>query len=131
MKIAKLNIPIFDHKLTWIQIESKVDANNVRLRSTLTEINFDNEAKADVIGKIERDEYNGGDTYRNGSIKQIAVIIYRCTTIKQLINTINHEKRHAVDRVLEYCGVEDEETAAYIDGYISEQLVKLYKDYLK
>lgn len=33
---------------------------------------------------------------------------------------VNHEKRHIEDRILQHCGIDDIEAAAYLAGYLSK-----------
>jgi hypothetical protein len=117
MKKLRFKIPIFDFAVTWIEVEDKNDADKVS--KECKKLNIPSNSIHPVMDYIRRDCMDGGETYRNMELKEFLVIIYLCKDEKKRREVVNHEKRHIEDRILEYLGINDMETAAYLAGYIS------------
>ena len=120
MKKKEFNIPLYHHKVIFLEIESKNDANLIG--KELSKIKLTKEDVAQEIYNIQQGRYNGGITYRNFELKTFLVIIYTTTSKKQRLNIIGHEKRHIEDRLAENCNIQDIEALAYIAGFLTEKL---------
>lgn len=118
MKKKTFTIPIYDFEVTFIEVESKNDKEQVVELMTLFDCNIDD------IRELERyvdNEYmNGGDTFRDMRKKRFLVVLSPCESEEKRREIINHEKRHVEDRLLEWVGVHDIEASAYLAGYLSK-----------
>ena len=118
MKVTKLKIPMYDFDLTFIEIESPKDEHDAS--KYLNEIKMPKEDANNIKRQIREGATNGGDTWRNFPLKKILMIAFKCESERKRRNIINHEKRHVVDRIMEWASIHDIETSAFLDGYISE-----------
>lgn len=124
MKKLKFAVPLYDIDVTLVQVESPNDADDVK--ACCEEIELLPEDITATLEFIRQDKCNGGDTWRNFDKGQMLVIFYRMTDGRIKINRYGHEKRHVEDRILQWCGVDDIEAAAYLAGFLSEQFNDLY-----
>lgn len=115
-----IHVPLYDFNITYLEIESRSDIRDVR--KEMNKLNANEEQIEEVLDNIINDRIDGGETLRNLNLKKILIIIYRCSSERERRNVINHEKRHAEDRILEYIGINDIEAAAYLAGYLSEYI---------
>lgn len=80
----------------------------------------------DILSK-----YNTGMTYTNIKRRISIVFISKATSNDQFINTIIHEAKHVQTHICDYYDInEDGETAAYLIGYIVQQMYKIFKQEL-
>lgn len=124
MKKIKFAVPIYDINVTLVQVESPCDADEVKV--CCEEIGLAHEDKEAILEFVKQDKCDGGDTWRNFAKGQMLVIFYRMTNSKVKTNRYGHEKRHVEDRILQWCGVDDIEAAAYLAGFLSVQFDDLY-----
>lgn len=120
MKKIKVKIPMYDYDVTWVEIESVQDKEKVF--QEMKNLKCNKEGMDDVIDNIEKECMNGGSTFRNLDMKQFLVIIHPCKNEEMRRCVVNHEKRHIEDRLLQHCGVDDIEAAAYLAGYLSKYI---------
>jgi hypothetical protein len=118
MKLKNINIPIYDFSLILVEIENKDDADAVEKQ--LSRVKVPNDEVESVKDYISKESKNGGNTYTNSDLKKILVMLYPCESDRERRNVINHEKRHVVDRIMQWASVDDIEAAAFLDGFISE-----------
>ena len=109
---------MYDFQLIFIEIESPKDEDGIS--KYLNEVKIAKEDVESIKKEIRNNATNGADTWRNTDIKKILVIIFKCDNATKRRNIINHEKRHVVDRIMEWANIKDIETPAFLDGYISE-----------
>lgn len=70
-----------------------------------------------------------GFTYTTPSRRTSIVGIAPTSTQEQLLNTIVHEAKHVQSHICEYYNVpEDGEQAAYLIGYIVQNMHRVFKD---
>lgn len=118
MKKLKFAVPLYDINITLVQVESPDDADAVWECCEEVELLADDtEAVVDVV---KSDKTDGADTFRNFDKGRMLVIFYRMTSGRIKKNRYGHEKRHVEDRILQWCGVDDIEAAAYLAGFLSE-----------
>lgn len=120
MKLKRIKVPIYDFRITVIEVESPSDSSEVEFQ--LKRFRLEKSKIDEIKYAINNDWRNGGDTFRNTDSRIICVLIYKCTNQTIRRNIINHEKRHVVDRILEWASIDDIESAAFLDGYISEYM---------
>ena len=121
MKVSKLFIPIYEWKVTMVEVESPEDA--IPITRMLKKINTDQEVIDEVNDKVKR-EVNAGVTFTCWNIKQFLVIIYKNKNLVEKYNTIYHELRHVVDDILDFTKIKDNEAAAYLQGYVISNILK-------
>ena len=117
MKTITFEVPLYKVDVTLVQIERKEDLDSV---ISLFEDNGITET-ATVEDYIKRELHDGGDTWRNLEKRVMIVVFYPFSSPESRANIYEHEKRHLEDRILNYFGVEDIESAAILAGYLGEQ----------
>lgn len=128
MRVIKFKIPIYDWKITIALIESVEDASS--LATILKPFRVDKNSLEKELAFVRNNSFDGGDTWRDFDRREGLIIVFRCTSKAVLYEVINHEKRHLVDRILQWARIDDLEAAAYLDGYISKQLFTKMQDLL-
>ena len=84
-----------------------------------------------VAYDVELGRKDGGFTYTDFKRKQSIVGIGKSTSNSQLLNTITHEAKHVQSHICRYYKIkEDGEDAAYLIGYIVQQMYKVFKNVL-
>ena len=74
---------------------------------------------------------NTGFTFSNTDYKMSIVCIGETTNVSQFVNTTIHEAKHVQSHICQYYNVnEDSEQAAYLMGYLVEQMYNKFKYYL-
>ena len=124
MRKMKFAVPLYDIDVTLVQVESPNDADNVKV--CCEEIGLSSEDMDATLDFVKQDKCDGGDVWRNFDKGQMLVIFYRMTDGRVKRNRYGHEKRHVEDRILQWCGVDDIEAAAYLAGFLSEQFDDFY-----
>lgn len=72
-------------------------------------------------------EPNTGMTISRFDIRMSVMFISNATSEKQWYNTAFHECKHVADAILDYYGVRyDSEEAAYLTGFIAEQIIDIF-----
>ena len=122
MKKMVFKLPYYNVTVTLLQVESAEDADKVMpyLRSVKAE---SDDIQYTVDG-IRRGAVNGGDTYRDLCNKRMLVLFYPMENAERKAEIYFHEKRHVEDRVLQFHGVNDIESAGLLAGFLG---VKFYK----
>jgi hypothetical protein len=120
MKSKTFNIPIYDYKVTLVEIESREDVNNIV--EVLKKNGLSKEDINEEISYVSTGKYNGGNVYRNFKKKKFLIILYRMTSVSKRIEVLGHEKRHIEDRLAEHCGINDIEAMGYLAGYSPKKL---------
>ena len=73
-----------------------------------------------------------GFTHTNFDKKRSIVGISLTTSKEQFFNTLSHEIKHVQSHICMYYNVkEDSEAAAYLTGYIVQQLYKEFRHFVK
>lgn len=119
MKKMSFKIPLYKIDVTIVQAEVKEEAEDVR--KILTAHHIDKESVEDIVAGVARGGCNGGDTFRDFRYKKVFVFFYPYENERIRAEVYSHEKRHIEDRILEYFGVNDIESAGLLAGYLGEQ----------
>lgn len=125
----RITLPIYDMKITLIQIEDKFDFQGVK--KVLSTINVQDEYLEEVQENIENGTYNGGATFRNMKIRSIIVIFYPMKSEIIRADVYSHEKRHIEDSILEWMSVNDLESAGLLAGYLGKKFYQFTNKVLK
>ena len=115
----EFEIPIYKVSVLIVQIESANDMEDVEQLCAENEIEVTPSLKENIIYNRK----DGGDTYRDLVHRRIVVFFYPFSNLTEKANIICHEKRHIEDRILDYFGVEDIESAALLAGYLGEKFL--------
>lgn len=84
-----------------------------------------------VAYDVELGQKDSGFTYTDFKRKQSIVGIGKSTSNSQLLNTITHEAKHVQSHICRYYKIkEDVEDAAYLIGYIVQQMYQVFKNVL-
>ena len=84
-----------------------------------------------VVYDVELGQKDSGFTYTDFKRKQSIVGIGKSTSNSQLLNTITHEAKHVQSHICSYYKIkEDGEDAAYLIGYIVQQMYRVFKNVL-
>lgn len=115
-------IPFFEVKMVYIIIEGVFDYEV--LKKTLKSYTaLDNELRDRALDIVRTGKVNGGDTIRHLETREMLCIIYQCTSEAKRLNIICHEKRHIEDRLLEFFGINDIETAGFLAGFLGDKML--------
>ena len=79
----------------------------------------------EIKENIENNVYDGGITLYQRSTFQFVVIIYPHTNKRTKLNTFNHEMHHCVKDIVDQLDINDYETPAYLQGYLSEFILDI------
>ncbi len=111
---------MYNCEVLFVQLTAK--SKKKELKKIFKRFNFENPMTYENI-KVNKRVYDGGWTLRNNNRRQFAIIMTRYTNKNVHINVLLHEKRHVEDHILHMCGVDDNEAAAYLAGYLGEKLL--------
>lgn len=122
MKKMQFQLPYYKVDVMLLQIEGKEDENDVAelLKS------IDAEDPEYTLDGIRRGAVNGGDTYRDLNNKRMVVLFYPMEDNAHRAEIYSHEKRHIEDRVLEFFGVNDIESAGLLAGFLGEKFYEFW-----
>lgn len=116
MRTNKIHVPIYEYDVFMYQIEDVEDADAIT--RVLKKFKID-----DVIEEVTTnitDEAEGGAiTCFNPGEKTAVCVFYPESDATYYEMTLDHEKRHVVDDILEHCNVNDKEAAAYLSGWLT------------
>ena len=122
---SDFKIPLYGVDVTLVQVEGVGDAEAVE--SILRNVKADKEYAVDTVNGVKRGCCNGAETYRNLDLKKVVVIFYKITSERERDNVYSHEKRHIEDRVMEWYGVNDIESAGLLAGFLGEKFGEFRK----
>lgn len=122
MKQMTFVVPFYEVKIMLYQVESPKDAPMIS--KVLKRLNADKEASEDIISGIERGAINGGETFRDFRRKLMVIIFYEWGSEDKKTEVFAHEKRHVEDRIMEFHGVHDIESAGMLAGWLAVKFRK-------
>jgi len=127
MKKMEFQLPYYKVDVALLQVEGKEDENDVAelLKS------MDAEDPEYVLDGIRRGAVNGGETYRDLNNKRMVVLFYPMEDNTHRAEIYSHEKRHIEDRVLEFFGVNDIESAGLLAGFLGEKFYEFWNMVIK
>lgn len=121
MRRIDFQVPIYDWKISIVTILNKYCYND--LCSLLDKFDVEDSMKTAILKEVKADSFNGGKTLTRKGTREVVVILFPWKTELDFIRTLNHEKRHVIDDIVEWHDL-DFEAAAYLDGYISCEIYK-------
>lgn len=114
------NIPIYDFDVVMVEVEGVGDVEP--LRRLLRKHGRADDIEKDVLGAIEEGSYDGGWTLSALGHRLFYVILLPMSSDERRLSVLAHEKRHVEDDLLDFCGIEDKESAAYLAGYLQGKM---------
>ena len=115
MTKIQFKIPFYNTTILLVQTEGRQDANAVI--ALMKHWKIEDDDNYDYLGLVNG-AVNGGTTYRQMNSKRIFVLFYPFENDRIKDEVYSHEKRHIEDRILEFFGVNDIESAALLAGYL-------------
>jgi hypothetical protein len=120
MKYKKFKVDLFEWNVELIEIESPKDEKKVkRIMSKFDSEDF----TGDVIENIRKRVLDGGCHFYNEGWRKSLILLFEMSSQEQRNNVLCHEKRHLEDRIIMSLGIKDEETSAYLAGYLGKMLL--------
>lgn len=116
MRIKKINVPIYEFEIMLYQLEDIEDADAIT--KALKKVGL-TDMVPEVTENLTNEVVEGGFTCFNGPAKLLIVVLYPTDGGDIYVATLDHEKRHCVDNMLEWVGVNDHEAAAYLSGWLT------------
>jgi hypothetical protein len=116
MRSKKFNVPIYNYDIFMYQIETVEDVDAIT--RVIKKFHIDeiiDEVTTNIIDEVD----GGALTCFNAGTSTAVVIFYPCSDPETWESVLDHEKRHIVDDILERCGVNDKEAAAYLSGWMT------------
>lgn len=117
MLTKKIHIPIYEYDVFLVQVEDVEDADAIT--RTLKKYNLGVDIMTEIVDNITNEVEGGGITCFHAGYKTAVTVLYPCADADFYDATLDHEKRHIVDDILEHCGVNDKEAAAYLSGWLT------------
>ena len=114
-------IPIYNYTVYFFDFSNSTYADVVKL---LTKHKFEYTELEEIKANLNRESINGAITIHALGERKIYVVMYKHTNIEEWFCTINHELYHVVNDILNYLGIKDDESGAYLYGYISKEFYK-------
>ena len=121
MKIRKFTIPMYGYKVTFAELEKKDTCKDVKKVCPIIKgADFTEE----ICSRVKEKLIDGGEFIYNHRRKECLIFLYLQSSEKSRLETLGHEVRHCVDRILEHSGVDDIESAALLSGYLTMKIFK-------
>lgn len=112
-----IRIPIYQFSVLMLEVEDSSDAIDVE--KTLKRERVTDEIIEEICTSVKQDAIDGGWTISNFGMKRFIVVLLKTSSPGRRLEVLTHEKRHVEDDLLEYCGINDKEAAAYLSGFLS------------
>lgn len=117
MRTKKIHIPIYEYDVLLVQVDDVEDADSIQ--RALRRYSLGPDIMAEIIENITDEVDGGAITCFNAGAKLAVCVFYPCSDPVFYEATLDHEKRHVVDDILEHCNVNDKEAAAYLSGWLT------------
>ena len=117
MKNFKFSVDIYNTAVYLFQFEQ--GDNYTDIPENIWE-NLDDETQEGIQGWFDINTTDSGYTVHDPQHCSIYVIFSIATSTRNKANTYYHEVRHVTDDIMSYKCIEDNEAAAYLQGYLGE-----------
>lgn len=126
MKVKKIKVPYYKWTVISITMETYKDKDIVLKK--MKSLKMLPEDIKNISNMADDEAINGAVChYNDGRLTSVIIVLPHSDSV-QLVSTLIHEGRHATDRIIELNGLEGLESAAYLNEYITTELIK---DYIK
>lgn len=116
-------LPVFDHRIVYLQTKSPKPAELSEFRSFYRK-HFKDVPDSTIMECVTDPTGSGAWTAYDSMQRTGAIIIYNTYTLPDLMNLLHHEKRHLEDYILKNMSIRDGETAGNLAGFLGEKLVR-------
>ena len=116
MRTKKIYVPIYEFEILLYQLEDVEDADAIT--KALKKVGLSDMIQ-EVTENLTDEVMEGGFTCFNGPAKLSVVVFYPTEDATVYEATLDHEKRHCVDHMLDWVGVHDYEAAAHLSGWLT------------
>lgn len=117
MRQIQFRVPIYEWNVTVITLYGRKDIKTISKFMKVKD--FSPEEIKSTTDELIRDSVGGGRAYTSYDKKDAIIIIFPYENDASFYSTLNHEKRHLIDDILEFHGINDKEAAAHLDGFVS------------
>lgn len=117
MRQIKFRVPIYEWNVTVITLYGRKDIKTISEFMKVKD--FSPEEIKNTTDELISDNVGGGRAYTSYDKKEAIIIIFPYENDASFYSTLNHEKRHLIDDILEFHGINDKEAAAHLDGFVS------------
>jgi len=122
MIVKKFTVDPYKWKVVVVKYPGPEDIKKVK--KLLQCFKLDREDYEDILNSVRKtNKGQGAHHIFNTIIMKSMLILYDQKSKKRHIVSICHEKRHLEDKILSYCGIDDDEAAAYLAGFLAEKLL--------
>lgn len=119
MKIKKFKVDIYDWDVILIETKSKKDWKKVKKEL----VKFKCSSEDIIHAKANMSKKNGGEHFYQLTRRESLLLLYPRDSKKSRNEVLCHEKRHIENRILAYCGIDDNEASAFLAGYLAKKLL--------
>ena len=117
MRQIQFRVPIYEWNVTVITLYGRKDIKTISEFMKVKD--FSPEEIKSTTDELISDNVGGGRAYTSYDKKEAIIIIFPYENDASFYSTLNHEKRHLIDDILEFHGINDKEAAAHLDGFVS------------
>lgn len=129
MKTTKIDVPFYKWKIVSLVAESYEDFSNIA--KSMRKYYLGDDCIADVKEMFDSRISGGAIVYYNNSRLFILIVVCPHTDTVELASTLVHEGRHAADRIISVTQLDGVEGPAYLNEFITINLIKDYIAYKK
>ena len=126
MRIKKIKVPFYKWEVICM-IAHTLDDKEAILKK-MRSLHMRSEDIEEIEEQFNTQSYGGATIYYNSGLLLSVIIVLPHLCIKDLVSTLIHEGRHAADKIIDTAELEGPEAAAYLNTYITMELIK---DYIK
>lgn len=126
MKVKKIKVPYYKWVIISIVAEKQEDREAVV--KEMKKHKMLSEDIENIEKMFDRESVEGAVCHYNDGKLLCVIITFPHKNTEGLVSTLIHEGRHAADRIIESVNLEGVESAAYLNEYISTEMIK---DYIK
>lgn len=124
MKLTKIKVPFYKWKIISIIVDNHKEqdaALNILKKYHVTKEHIEL-----VTSQFTSEAMDGAVCLYNNNKLITVIVVYPHTSVEELVATLIHEGRHAADNIIDIVNLEGLESAAYLNEYITLNLIKDY-----
>lgn len=124
MKINKIKVPLYNYNVISVIVESYDEGEAIAKLMRKYGLSKDNINA--LMELLQNQAMNGANCYYNDNKLTALIVTFPHKNNIELCSTLVHEGRHAADRFISLSGLEGVEAAAYLNEYITINMIKEY-----
>ena len=125
MMTLSFEVPLYRCNVKLLQIESDKDIVQLEKICKKNHLPTKGELYESIRENVLSYSVDGGETLSCFERHQFLVVLYPFTNKEERNVVYAHEKRHIEDKILKWAGVQDNEAAAYLAGWLGGKFDKL------